>query len=56
VLARPGARVEAGQPMLTLEAMKMEHVHSAPRAGIVAAVHVAAGEQIAAGKVVVTIE
>ncbi|HEX7439093.1 MAG TPA: biotin/lipoyl-containing protein, partial [Caldimonas sp.] len=52
VLARAGDPVQAGAPLLTLEAMKMEHVHTAPRAGIVAAIHVAPGEQVAAGRVV----
>ena len=33
LLAAAGDRVEAGQPVLTLEAMKMEHVHAAPMAG-----------------------
>ena len=56
VLARPGDRVETGQPLVTLEAMKMEHVHTAPRAGVVAAIHVAPGEQVAAGKIVLTID
>jgi geranyl-CoA carboxylase alpha subunit len=56
VLAKAGDRVEAGQPLVTLEAMKMEHLHGAPRAGVVAALHVAAGEQVAAGAVVAVIE
>jgi geranyl-CoA carboxylase alpha subunit len=30
VLVKQGERVTAGQPVITLEAMKMEHVHSAP--------------------------
>ena len=34
VLVKPGERVAAGQPVMTLEAMKMEHVHSAGIAGI----------------------
>ena len=28
VLVKPGERVAAGQPVMTLEAMKMEHVHT----------------------------
>jgi geranyl-CoA carboxylase alpha subunit len=52
VLARAGDPVEAGAPLVTVEAMKMEHVHAAPRAGIVAAIHVTPGEQVAAGRVV----
>ena len=34
VLAKVGDTVEAGAPLVTLEAMKMEHVHGAPRAGM----------------------
>ena len=43
-----GQRVAAGDPVMTLEAMKMEHVHAAPIAGTVKALHVAAGDQVAA--------
>jgi geranyl-CoA carboxylase alpha subunit len=55
VLVAPGQAVQAGQPVLTLEAMKMEHAHHAPVAGVVAALHTAAGDQVAAGRVVVEI-
>ena len=41
----------AGQPMLTLEAMKMEHVHLAPCAGTVLALLASLGEQVAAQRV-----
>ena len=43
--------VAAGQPILTLEAMKMEHVHVAPSAGRVLALWVQVGEQVAARSV-----
>ena len=56
VLVKPGERVAAGQPVMTLEAMKMEHVHSAPIAGVIAAIDVAEGEQVTTGKIVVEIE
>jgi geranyl-CoA carboxylase alpha subunit len=56
VLVAVGERVEAGQPMLTLEAMKMEHIHPAPISGIVKAVHVACGDQVPASRVVVEID
>jgi geranyl-CoA carboxylase alpha subunit len=56
VLVRPGERVTAGQPVITLEAMKMEHVHSAPVSGTVSAIDVTEGEQVTTGKIVVEIE
>jgi geranyl-CoA carboxylase alpha subunit len=56
VLVAVGDRVEAGQPMLTLEAMKMEHVHTAPVAGTVRTLTVAPGEQVPASRVVAEIE
>jgi len=56
VLVKPGDRVEAGQPMVTLEAMKMEHVRTAPISGTVSAVHVSEGDQVDAGRIMVEIE
>jgi geranyl-CoA carboxylase alpha subunit len=56
VLVRQGERVEAGQPVMTLEAMKMEHVHTAPISGTISAIDVAEGEQVTTGKIVVEIE
>jgi geranyl-CoA carboxylase alpha subunit len=56
VLVKPGERVAAGQPVMTLEAMNMEHVHTAPISGTVCAIDVAEGEQLTAGKIVVEIE
>jgi len=55
VLVKAGDRVEAGQPVLTLEAMKMEHVHTAPGSGIIT-IDVAEGEQVNAGRIVAEIE
>ena len=56
VLAAVGERVQAGQPLVTLEAMKMEHVHAAPCAGRLRALHVAVGEQVAAGRLLALVE
>ena len=55
VLAAVGERVQAGQPLVTLEAMKMEHVHAAPVNGTLAAVHVDAGQQVTTGRVMAEI-
>ena len=56
VLVKPGEQVTLGQPVMTLEAMKMEHVHTAGVAGTVSAIDVAEGEQVTTGKIVVEIE
>jgi len=56
VLAAEGDQVTAGQPLVVLEAMKMEHTVTAPVDGTVAALPVAAGEQVATGQVVATVE
>jgi geranyl-CoA carboxylase alpha subunit len=36
--------------------MKMEHVHSAPIAGVISAIDVVEGEQVTTGRIVVEIE
>jgi geranyl-CoA carboxylase alpha subunit len=46
VYAAAGERVEAGQPVLTLEAMKIEHTLTAPLAGTLAGLHVGPGQQV----------
>jgi geranyl-CoA carboxylase alpha subunit len=56
VLVKAGERVAAGQPVMTLEAMKMEHVHIAPVAGTISAIDVAEGDQVTTGRIVVQIE
>jgi geranyl-CoA carboxylase alpha subunit len=56
VMVRQGDRVEAGQPIMTLEAMKMEHVHVAPVSGIILAIDVVEAEQVTTGKIVAMIE
>jgi geranyl-CoA carboxylase alpha subunit len=55
VLVQKGERVAAGQPVMTLEAMKMEHVHTASVAGTIVAIDVAEGDQVTTGKIVVEI-
>lgn len=49
VSVEPGQRVEAGQVLMVLEAMKMEHRVTAPADGTVTAVLVAVGDQVATG-------
>jgi len=56
VLVEVGTTVAAGQPLLVLEAMKMEQTVAAPAAGVVAELRVKAGEQVAAGQVLAVVE
>jgi 3-methylcrotonyl-CoA carboxylase alpha subunit len=56
VLVESGQAVEAGDALVVLEAMKMEHSIRAPEAGIVAAIYCAEGELIAEGTVLVDVE
>ncbi len=50
-----GDRVEAGNPLVTLEAMKMEHVVVAPGPGTVANVAVEPGQQVTRGQALATL-
>jgi len=49
VLVEQGAAVEKGQPLIVMEAMKMEHTIGAPAAGKVAEVLYGVGDQVADG-------
>ncbi len=55
VLAEAGTAVVAGQVLLVLEAMKMEHEIVAPGPGTLAELGVAAGDQVQAGAILAVI-
>ncbi len=55
VLVEVGATVEAGQPLLILEAMKMQNEIRAGVAGVVEQVHVTAGAAVGGGAKLLTI-
>ncbi len=55
VLVKPGDRVNQGQALLVLEAMKMETEVGAPKAGKVLKVHVSQGESVAVGEALITV-
>ena len=52
----PGDAVEAGQPLLVVEAMKMETAVVAPRTGTVSDVFVSVGDVVAVGDALVAID
>jgi 3-methylcrotonyl-CoA carboxylase alpha subunit len=56
VAAKAGQRVKKGDVVLSLEAMKMEHVLQAPRDGVIAEVAAEEGAQIKEGAVLVRLE
>jgi acyl-CoA carboxylase subunit alpha len=56
VLVEAGAAVAAGQPLLVLEAMKMEQTVAAPAAGVVAELRAKAGEQVSTGQVLAVVD
>ena len=56
VLVSMGDAVSAGQALLVLEAMKMEHRVTAPYDGTVTAVHVAQGDRVQQGEMLLEVE
>jgi biotin carboxyl carrier protein len=51
-----GAQVQAGQTVVTLEAMKMNTIVTASEAGLVKGIEVAAGDTVEEGQVLITID
>ena len=56
VVVQKGDRVAAGDVVLVLEAMKMQHTVTAPHAGTVTQIDVGTGAQVAAGHVLARVE
>jgi acetyl/propionyl-CoA carboxylase alpha subunit len=56
VKVEPGALVESHQPLVVLEAMKMEQIVTAPYDASIGSVEVSVGEQVSTGAVLVTLE
>jgi propionyl-CoA carboxylase alpha chain len=56
VLVDVGAAVSKGDPLVVLEAMKMEHTVASPTDGTVVEVRVEAGKQVDAGSVLAVVE
>jgi len=56
VLAPPGSDVDAGQPVLVIEAMKMQNELKAPKKGRISKLNVAEGAAVEAGQILAEIE
>jgi biotin carboxyl carrier protein len=56
VLVAHGQQVNAGQPVVVIEAMKMENELVSPRSGRVKAVEVTEGAAVESGKLLVVVE
>jgi biotin carboxyl carrier protein len=56
VLAAEGERVEAREPLILLEAMKMETPLVSPFEAVVRKIHVSEGDRVAGGAVLVELE
>lgn len=56
VMAQKGAKVVRGAPLVTLEAMKMEHTLTAPADGVIAEVMASVGAQVTEGALLVRLE
>ena len=56
VMTQVGAEVAQGDPLLVLEAMKMEHTLRAPRDGVVAELLAAVGDQVSDGTILLALE
>lgn len=56
VTARPGDRVQPGDPVIVLESMKMEIPVEAPRAGAIAEIRVQEGQTVQEGDTVALLE
>ncbi|MER5450730.1 carboxyl transferase domain-containing protein [Streptomyces sp. NPDC002764] len=52
----PGQRIDAGQQLLVLEAMKMEHVVRAPGSAVVRLLHARVGETVGEGALLATLD
>ena len=56
VHAQAGDKVEAGQPLAVVEAMKMENILRSPKAGVVAKLNAQPGDSLAVDAVILEFE
>ncbi|WP_329337862.1 ATP-grasp domain-containing protein [Streptomyces sp. NBC_00663] len=51
-----GAKIEAGEPIVWLEAMKMQHRISSPVTGVLSALHAVPGQQVTVGSLLAVVD
>jgi methylmalonyl-CoA carboxyltransferase small subunit len=56
ILVQPGQRIQPGDKLLILEAMKMETNITAPVAGVIAKVNVNVGDSVQANQILIEFE
>lgn len=56
ILVEPGAKIDADDELLVIEAMKMENLVYAPTAGVVSAIKTHAGSKVEAGDLLLVID
>ena len=56
IAVKPGDRVQAGDPVIVLESMKMEIPVEAPRAGAIKEIRVQEGQTVQEGAIVAVLE
>jgi biotin carboxyl carrier protein len=56
IAVKPGDRVQAGDPVIVLESMKMEIPVEAPRAGAVKEIRVQEGQTVQEGAIVAVLD
>jgi geranyl-CoA carboxylase alpha subunit len=56
LLKNLGDRVEKGEPLITLEAMKMQHHHLAPNSGTITKLNATLGAQVSAKTILIEVE
>lgn len=56
IAVKPGDRVQAGDPVIVLESMKMEIPVEAPRAGSIKEIRVQEGQTVQEGVIVAVLE
>ncbi len=56
LLVQMGAKVETGQGLIVIEAMKMQNEMKSPKDGVISKIHASEGATVAAGETLIVVE